>query len=391
MSRVRETLYREEKRNPWLDNVACLMVIAMVLLHLVSGMQEESEHVDRFNKFFYIFTMPTLTFLAGYWMKDAIKNRQYGHFLGRLVLPYVLFSVVLAVVYSKVGRGYPAGVFNLLYPLYALWFLLALAVYAFLTPSIAKCKWALPISLGVTLLIGVGTSYDYISFSQGIAYYPYFLLGYLLTKEKLESFKKTRYWILGLLFLVALAVFVYVFHEGIYISTMNMEKPYAEYPGDLPAITAFFYRVIFLLVSILAIFAWLAVVPKKKHFFTYVGSRWMYVYLLHTIVIVVLRYLDKQYAFLELVDESWEYLLYALAGILLCFLLASKPVRWATRPIIEPKMDFTFMSKPPVVKEDACQELQQEVETLNAKLDALERELATWEESEAESKPKEEE
>lgn len=351
-------------RSAWFDNMKCLLIICVVIGHLISGTNQQCAFMGVVYKFIYIFHMPAFLFLSGFFMKKRIQNREYGKSFTKLVIPYILISIVLAFVYTKIGRAWPGGTFTLLYPLYALWYILALIVYAFVTPTFVKCKYALPISFLCMFLVGLGTSNEYLTFQKTIAFYPYFLLGYYIPYKKIEFLKKKRYMALGILFFIGLAFFVYYLQNHIYVNTLTLGRPYGEHPNNLPATTAFFYRLCFVPLSILAIFAIIAVAPRKKHWYTYVGTNCVYVYLLHTIIIVLWRYFGVRYGIYERINSWYELIIYIALGVVLCFILASKYVRKWMRPLVQPHVDLSFLHKAPVAQEEETKKLRQEVEEL---------------------------
>src|SRR5699024_5789572 len=85
--------------------------------------------------------------------------------------------------------------------------------------------------------------------------------------------------------------------------------------------------------------------PRKKMFFSYVGTYSVYAYGLHLFLIVYLR------AAMDPVSGRLAAGLWLLAGIPLTFLLTSPPVRWLFRFFLEPsslwkKSEASSISQP---------------------------------------------
>ena len=89
----------------------------------------------------------------------------------------------------------------------------------------------------------------------------------------------------------------------------------------------------------------MGMMPTKKTFFSYVGSNSVYVYVLHCMLIVILRDIDAEYDVLAALDNKWKLLIYCFSGVPLSFILASKPVRKLTRWFIAPDIDIARMVK----------------------------------------------
>mgnify|MGYP003298660478 CR=1 FL=1 len=101
-------------------------------------------------------------------------------------------------------------------------------------------------------------------------------------------------------------------------------------------------RFLALLLSLIMV---LGMMPTKKTFFSYIGKHSVYVYVLHCMLIVILRELDEDYDLLRVLTNKWRLLIYCFSGVPLSFVLASKPVRKLTRWFIAPDIDISRMMK----------------------------------------------
>ena len=81
----------------------------------------------------------------------------------------------------------------------------------------------------------------------------------------------------------------------------------------------------------------LSLIPRRKTFFTELGSRSMYVYLLHGFFIHPFRVLVP-----EDIAGPVLYILVTLAAIALTLFLSSRIVQRVTQPLVQPKIRWIF-------------------------------------------------
>ena len=101
------------------DNLKGLAIFCVVLGHMAFLTKYAS--IDFIHHFVLIIHLPIFFFVAGYFTK--IDENLIFKSVKRILIPYILFSIVYWAVYLPFGR--PSKLI-FIYPTYALWFLLAL-------------------------------------------------------------------------------------------------------------------------------------------------------------------------------------------------------------------------------------------------------------------------
>jgi fucose 4-O-acetylase-like acetyltransferase len=98
-------------------------------------------------------------------------------------------------------------------------------------------------------------------------------------------------------------------------------------------------RIALILIAIVLTTAFLALVPRRTHFWTQFGQYTMYVYLLHSFVL----YPFRESGVLRDLEPTWLWLpIVVAASVLIALALATKPVRRIFRPLVEPRPGWLF-------------------------------------------------
>ena len=149
-------------------------------MYLTGGFPEES-----LFGFVYItinvFVMQAFMFLSGYFSKkpDRAQETAFSTFMW----PYLVFTVI----YYFIRMFFMGGAnLKLLTPPFALWFLFVLFFYRFFLKYMVKFQWLLPVSIMLYLLAGQVEEFgNLLSLGRALSYFPFFLLGYYCSKERL--------------------------------------------------------------------------------------------------------------------------------------------------------------------------------------------------------------
>ena len=90
------------------------------------------------------------------------------------------------------------------------------------------------------------------------------------------------------------------------------------------------YRSLIYVFSTILIYLIAVVIPRNKHWFTYLGQRTMSIYLLHGLIYKFIQYRTNLY---DTVDTVIEMLFILLLAIILTFILSLKPFDMLIRKI----------------------------------------------------------
>ncbi len=280
------------KRDPYMDNLRCLLIILVVLGHFFSKISS-IEAYKYLNYFIYLFHMPLFIFVSGYFSKSIIKN---GVFQSKKVFSifwmYLLFRCITYLI-----TGYYKGFhsFKLFDESSAPWYLLSLSLWYLMIPLIRnyKAKYVIPITFVIGILIGFDSSVGtFLSLSRTIVFFPFFCIGYYFTPELLSSLLKKK---LRIPSFILLAVTL-----GLLLWKGNLFSPYARfsygatsYAGILKKdyyFTGPLYRTIWYVVAIILSLAVMYIIPRCHTWFTYIGQRTLSVYVVHVLIRNVLVY-----------------------------------------------------------------------------------------------------
>jgi fucose 4-O-acetylase-like acetyltransferase len=101
-------------------------------------------------------------------------------------------------------------------------------------------------------------------------------------------------------------------------------------------------RLALILVAVVLSTAFFALLPRRAHWWTHFGQYTMYVYLLHSFVL----YPFRESGILRGLDPTWIWLpVVVVMSVLIALALATKPVRWVFRPLIEPRPAWLFADR----------------------------------------------
>ena len=287
----------------------------------------ESSGIDTLYMWMYTFHMPAFIFLAGFFAKGS-GNKQYILKLAKkLLLPYIIFQILYTIYYFFIGKSdWQAGIF---YPHWSLWFLFSLFCWHMLLYWFKK----IPPVIGVTIAVQIGLIVGYFdeightfSLSRTFVFFPFFLLGYWLTKEQVMHVKKKPVKITAVIIMALVAIGIYVapdFNSGWLLASKSYGTlGLTEYGG--------FARLLVYVTSTLmaiSVFAW---IPTERGPLTKLGARTLYVYLLHGFFI---QYFREAGWFS--VDHIFDVFGLAALSALIVLVLSSKPVLGVWQPLVE--------------------------------------------------------
>lgn len=256
-------------------------------MYLTGGFPEES-----LFGFIYItinvFVMQAFMFLSGYFSKkpDRAQETAFSTFMW----PYLVFTVV----YYFIRMFFMGGAnLKLLTPPFALWFLFVLFFYRFFLKYMVKFEWLLPLSIILYLLAGQIEEFgNFMSLGRGLSYFPFFLLGYYCSKERLAWLQRLRKkpLLLVLLAAVLIGITFMLMHSDIKVGWYLLKQSVHSFPNMLWYEDTLMRILIFFVAS-----GWIVlmvnIIPSKKSFLSFVGMNTMPIYVFH----LTLRYVVEFY------------------------------------------------------------------------------------------------
>jgi len=326
----------KNKRNPYFDNMKFILILLVVIGHTVEPFIHEYPLLYAFYKVIYTFHMPLFILISGYFAKKAIRNRNYKKLVQNYLVPYLIFQVLYSIMYFSV-QDKDIYTLRLFTPYFTLWFLLTVFTCHLILPWLLK----LPAPMLWAILAGTAVGYinwdgKFLSFSRTFVFLPFFLAGYW-AEERHFTFFQTRKWKLAApLILLSFFICFYWFFPDLSSKWLTGSYNYQEL-----GVTEWYagvFRLLVYIVQALGIAAILALVPRQETHYTIRGSRTLYVYLFHGLII---RALDRM-GFFHNIQSPTGLLSLFLASIALTYLLSTKTVERFTRPWLFPYLTFPF-------------------------------------------------
>lgn len=321
------------QRNAYFDNARLLLIFLVVFGHMIQPFTDNSNGINTVYTWIYTFHMPAFIFLAGFFAKGSGNKEYILKLAKKLLVPYIIFQVIYSGYYFLLGRDnwMTDGLF---YPHWALWFLFSLFCWHILLFWFKK----LPPALGLLVAVQIGLLVGYFgqigqsfSLSRTFVFFPFFLLGYWVTTEKIMWLKRRSVKIASLFVMAAVAVCIYYAPE-IKTGWLLASKSYGDLGLPQYGGIARFMVYITACVMSASILAW---IPRKQNFLTALGSRTLYVYLIHGFFIQFFRESDVFH-----VNNVFDLPLLMVVAAFIVLLLSSKPVLGIWQPFIEGKMSI---------------------------------------------------
>jgi fucose 4-O-acetylase-like acetyltransferase len=336
---------RPRRRVPFWDNARFACIVLVVLGHAVQRLTYDSDIALGLYLLIYAFHMPAFAIIAGYFSKSgAPTRRQMARVITDILVPYVIFEALWTLTKWIVeGSADP----NLSQPSWTLWFLLALGIFRLVLPYLALLRWPLlwtvVISIGAGYFPNIGSTF---SLARTLGLLPFFALGWWLSEHRIiDRFRLLArpWWSL----VAAVAVFVVAGWASWFFvdewRAMNLrnwlfyDDSYADLGGT--EWWAGGVRIALMLVAVVLCLAFFALIPLGTHWWTHFGQYTMYVYLLHSFVL----YPFRESGVLRDLDPTWLWLpIVIVASVLIALGLATKPVRFVFRPLVEPRPAWLF-------------------------------------------------
>ena len=323
----------EEKKRSFLwDNAKGLLIFLVVFGHFLYG---NTDHAGALLVLtvIYSFHMPAFAFISGFFTREKFDIR-------KLLTAYVIFNGLL-FFYSL----YENGTFTLIEPYYVCWYLIALIVWRYLTPRIAKFRFTFPILLAVSLVCGFASEItNTFALARILSFWPFFMAGYLVQKQDIGKLRKkySPLWGLafGLFFLVSIIQSSTRFHITAYDYIM---MPYSE-PVRV------FQRVILFVCAGFAILSILFSLPDSKILFiSSWGKNSMSIFLLHRFFTLIIgKIFPSDMRSIEIIGIS-----FALAFVF-CVLLGNDWIASLLNRLLSPTKKNESFCRNAIVSLVAC-------------------------------------
>lgn len=297
------------------DNVKFFLMITVVVCHLVA-LDTEGSHLFRcVFMFITAFHMPLFIFISGLFHKNKnIKEKVISYFAVYMAVK-IGYLLVRMATHKKI-------VFELFTEDALPWFMFATAVFILITYLLRDIdkKYILMIALMLGLFSGYDKNTgDFLVMSRIIVYYPFYLLGTMVNKERIEALAQKRYIKAASgAVLLAWGAICFFLTDKIYILRPLLTGR-NSFGKDIVDYGLFYRAGVYVLAAVIGLCFILVTPSFKLGKITDFGQRTLQVYFWHNLIIKFIFY-SGGYEFFE--KTGYLKLAWALLGIPLTFILS---------------------------------------------------------------------
>jgi fucose 4-O-acetylase-like acetyltransferase len=326
-----------KQRDAHLDNAKFFGVVLVVCGHVLEDLRDVGG-AHALYLFIYMFHMPLFIVLAGHFSRSfTFSAGKARKLITGLAVPYVIFEVAFSYYRWLLGVTDKPAV-SLLDPYFVTWFLIALFVWRLSTPVWQQLRWPIGVAVAISVLSGTADLPSTMDLYRMLGLLPFFVIGLMLKPEHFELLKRPRVRVAGALVLVGGLIVAGLVHRRMATEWALWRRGFADL--HVSNLTGGVMRLGMLLAGVTLVAAFLAVVPKRRTWYTRLGGATMYAYLLHGFV---LKLIEARGWY----DPSWLHTIpgvaVAMAGATgLAVLLMTAPVRRVTRWAVSPTLDWAF-------------------------------------------------
>ena len=194
-------------RIPLWDNIRFILIMLVVIGHYADEFKSVNEAFKSVYLFIYAFHMPLYLFISGLFYSKVQEKQK--------ILYYLSLGFFLKIVLVAIERlnGEISPVFSLLSDAKTPWYMFVLAEYTVIMHYMAGLnkRYILIAFLVLGCVLGYDKNIgDTLYLSRIIVFFPFFLLGTMVNKEALFSFRKKYYPVLLPIALAVLGVWAYM-------------------------------------------------------------------------------------------------------------------------------------------------------------------------------------
>ncbi|TCN26728.1 fucose 4-O-acetylase-like acetyltransferase [Mesobacillus foraminis] len=339
------------KRIPWFDNIKGLLIFLVVFGHAIEVYRHTAgnESVKYLYDVIYFFHMPLFIIISGYFYRpnkfDRVVKLLSVFFIWQLVHGILSKLIKEQAILTLTPEG---RIFSIFEPYWTMWYLLGIVVWSVVTPYFLKLKHPVLISIGLALLISYAENVTgWFSLRKLVNFYPYFLIGYLLSEkqilhtlsEKAKGLKSPVRWTALAVLLVYLGGMLYYTQIPKGTEFLFMRESYSYFEWSFIKGAAFHVALYGLVVLLSISLFFLVPMNKKIPFFNHIGIYSVFVYLIHTNIIRVFRPMMPEEAAKNPALVISVGLLFALV---LCWAVSLPIVRAVFKPLVEPSLNWLF-------------------------------------------------
>ncbi len=272
----------DERRT--ITNTKALLMILVVFGHFLQLIPSWEGIREGVILWIYSFHMPAFVFVSGYLSKNAEKRRSKA--FEDIFIPFILFQLLFGLI-NIAFSGSSVVFSNLLYPEWAMWYLLALFVWRYSLPAVTKIRGVLWIAAAVSILTGYlnGVSNAFAA-QRTFGYFVFFLMGYYCKKETIQKVCSIRPLIARTVLTAELAGSLWLIKSKVidFGQWWSIFSHQTVYNPSVPWMMAVNYLIALVIGTVNTFLLISAAVKKESGFLTQIGNGTMAIYLSHACV-----------------------------------------------------------------------------------------------------------
>nr|WP_275588392.1 acyltransferase family protein [Microlunatus panaciterrae] len=315
-----------------MDNTKAMLIVLVVIGHTIEPVIEDTPG-NLLYRFVYSFHMPAFVFITGYMAQRFRPSvRSYLRIVYTLVIPYLIFQWLHALLEARFADK--AFTWDILHPEWTMWFLAATAVWRAVAPLLLKVPYVLPLSVAFSLGTGLWNPLpDVFALNRIVVLLPFFVFGLIVRPRHFDLFKKPVSRQAGFVVLIVLAALSLPLRAQLPAQVFYYNDSFMTMADNLN--DGVWWRLVSYATGLAGTLAILSVTPRKHRWWTYAGQYSLYIYLLHTLILVPFRDLGL----LEDMNTPIEVVAVSAAAVVVALALGTRPVRWVSRPFVQPPLD----------------------------------------------------
>ncbi|MEV4092775.1 acyltransferase family protein [Streptosporangium saharense] len=325
----------KKKREPYLDNVKFILIALVVTGHsLVPTLAAHSSKSAYL--FIYTFHMPAFVLISGYLGRNFWNsNAKINKLVDTMLVPYAFIEIGYALLRYSLGQKWTLTIID---PAWLNWYLVALVLWRISTPIWTRMRRPLLVAVTIYMVAGFSEISGDFSLDRFFGLLPFYVFGLLLKPEHFDLLKPL--WVrIAAGFVIAGAVAV-----AIYIAPrVGLDPVYYRYSFKYMHISwwmGLIVRAAMLLAGLTLSIAVLALVPRRETWFSDLGTRTLYAYLLHGVIVLIAK--DQKWLSVPWLYGPLGVLAIASSALVLAIILCLPQTRTLFKWLLEPRLVWLY-------------------------------------------------
>jgi fucose 4-O-acetylase-like acetyltransferase len=325
----------KKKRDPYLDNVKFVLIALVATGHslvpTLSAHSAKSAYI-----FIYMFHMPAFVLISGYLGRNFWNsNAKINKLVDTLIIPYAVVEIGYALLRYGMGQKWTLTIID---PAWLNWYLLALVLWRISTPIWTRMRRPLLIAVIIYMMAGFSEIGGDFSIDRFFGLLPFYVLGLLLKPEHFDLLKPLWVRITGGLVLVGAAgVAIFI---APHVKLAPVCYRYSFKGMDMTWWMGLGVRGAVLIAGMIMTFAVLAVIPRRETWFSDLGTRTLYAYLLHGVIVLIAK--DQHWLSFPWLHGPLGVMAIASSALALVIVLCLPETRTLFKWMLEPRLVWLY-------------------------------------------------